>query len=117
MDRRRYLIERSFPAFQFDLYKDSIKVLGYTCYKAVLQKDAYFTTIVWYTPYLPYPVSNSGFTGLPGAVLAFERLSNTMRFVSIAKSIEPETRRIKKPTKGIPVTEKEYSALLSQMNN
>jgi GLPGLI family protein len=115
MDRRRYLIEKSFSAFQFDMYKDSIQVLGYTCYKAILQKDNYFTTIVWYTPALPYAVSNSGFTGLPGAVLAFERLSNTMRFVSIAKSIEQETRSVKKPTRGIPVTEKEYSELLKNI--
>lgn len=113
IDRRRYLIERTFPAFQFDLLKDSIQVLGYTCYKAILQKDAYFLTTVWYSPAIPYPVSNNGFTGLPGAILAFERLSNGIRFVSIAKSIEPETRKIKKPTKGLPITEKEYAELLN----
>lgn len=111
LDRHRYLIEKSFPAFQFDLIKDSIHILGYTCYKAVLQKDPHFITTVWYTPAIPFSVSNNGFTGLPGAVLAFERVSNGVRFVSIARSVTSENRKIKKPAKGIPITANDYAEL------
>ena len=31
LDNRRLLVERNFPELQFDLYQDSIKILGYTC--------------------------------------------------------------------------------------
>lgn len=114
-DNRRLLVERDFPSLQFDLYKDSIKILGYTCYKAMPIKNNYFNTIVWYTPAIPYPISKHGYSGLPGAILAIESFSHDIRYVSIASSIATENRVPQKPTKGYPISGKEYVEILNKI--
>lgn len=115
LDNRRLLVERDFPSLQFDLYSDSIKILGYTCYKAMPAKNNYFNSIVWYSPAIPYPVSKHGFSGLPGAILAIESFSHEIRNVSIATSIEVEHRIPQKPVKGYPISGKEYVELLNKL--
>ena len=115
LGNQRLLVERNFPALQFDMYKDSIKILGYTCYKAMPARNNYLNTVVWYTPQIPYPISKLGFSGLPGAILALESFSHGIRYVSIASSIRPESRIIQKPTKGYPISEKEYVEMLNKV--
>jgi GLPGLI family protein len=115
LNNQRLLVERNFPALQFDLYQDSVKILGYTCYKAMPARNNYLNAVVWYTPQIPYPISKHGFTGLPGAILAMESFSHGIRYVSIASSIRPESRVPKKPTKGYPITGKEYVEMLNKV--
>ena len=114
LDNRRLLVERNFPELQFDLYQDSVKILGYTCYKAMPARNNYFNAMVWYTPQIPYPIYKHGFTGLPGAILAMESFSHGIRYVSIASSIRPESRIPKKPTKGYPISGKEYVEMMNK---
>lgn len=115
LDNRRLLVERNFPELQFDLYQDSVKILGYTCYKAMPARNNYLNAVVWYTPQIPYPISKHGFTGLPGAILAIESFSHGIRYVSIASSIRPESRIPKKPTKGYPISGKEYVEMMNKV--
>lgn len=115
LNNQRLLVERNFPALQFDMYQDSIKILGYTCYKAMPAKNNYLNAVVWYTPQIPYPVSKHGFTGLPGAILAIESFSHGIRYVSIASSIRPESRIPTKPTKGYPISGKEYVEMMNKV--
>lgn len=114
----KYQVEASYRAQQFDLVKDSIQILGYTCYKAVLvdqTDDA--KTFFWYTPALVYPLSMYGFTGLPGLVLAYERRHRLFRQVIIAERIDPETRKLIKPKKGRPIGALEFEKLLIELRN
>lgn len=115
LGNRRLLVERNFPALQFDLYQDSVKILGYTCYKAMPTNNNFLNTVVWYTSQIPYPVSKHGFSGLPGAILAIESFSHGIRYVSIASSIRSESRIPKKPTKGYPISGKEYVEMLNKV--
>lgn len=64
------------------------------------------------TPQLSYSLSPNGFIGLPGLVLATERIYNGIRTATIAQSINPENRKLTKPTKGLPISQKEYDDLL-----
>lgn len=112
-DRRRYLVDGLFKVQQYDLLQDSINILGYTCYKAkLIYYEDRGKNYVWYTPQLSYPLSPNGFTGLPGLVLATERIYNGIRTATIAQSINPENRKLTKPTKGLPISQKEYDDLL-----
>lgn len=112
-DRRRYLVNGLFKVQQYDLLKDSIVILGYTCYKAkLIYYEDRGKNYVWYTPQLSYSLSPNGFTGLPGLVLATERIYNGIRTATIAQSINPENRKLTKPTKGLPISQKEYDDLL-----
>lgn len=113
-DNQRLLVERNFPSVQFDLFRDSVQILGYTCYKAVPKNSGYFYSSVWYTPAIPYPISKHGFSGLPGAVLAHETVSHGIKIVSIASSINPEHRVLQKPTKGYPISGKEYAEMMNR---
>lgn len=115
LNNQRLLVERNFPALQFDMYQDSIKILGYICYKAMPARNNYSNAVVWYTPQIPYPISKHGFTGLPGAILAIESFSHGIRYVSIASSIRPESRIPKKPTKGYPISGKEYVEMMNKL--
>jgi GLPGLI family protein len=112
----RYQVEATYRAQQFDLLKDSMVILGYTCYKAVpVNKTQAEQTHFWYAPALPYAVSMYGFTGLPGLVLAQETWSHHIRLVIIAERIEPETRKLIKPKKGTPIGALEFERLLSDL--
>lgn len=112
-DRRRYLVDGPFKIQQFDLLKDSMIILGYTCYKAkLIYYEDRAKNYVWYAPQLKYSLSPNGFTGLPGLVLATERIHNGIRTASIAATINPEYRKLTKPTKGLPISQNEYEDLL-----
>lgn len=114
LNERRYQVETLYQARQFDLFKDSVTILGYTCYKAVpVNKVQGNETHYWYAPDLPYPVSMYGFTGLPGLVLATERWSHHIRSVSIAERIEAEKRTLVRPYKGTHIDAASFESLLS----
>ena len=114
----RYQVEASYQTQQFDLLKDSIQILGYTCYKAVpVNQTSGFHTFFWYTPALPHSLSMYGFTGLPGLVLAYENWHPKFRQVTIAERIEPEKRKLIKPKKGTPIGALEYEKLLIEIRN
>ncbi|MGV3595018.1 MAG: hypothetical protein ACO1NK_07205 [Sediminibacterium sp.] len=46
LNNQRLLVERNFPALQFDRYQDSIKIFGYTCYKAMPARNNYSNAVV-----------------------------------------------------------------------
>jgi len=87
---------------QFDVLKDSMPILCYTCYKDVpVDRVQGFQTYFWYTPVLPYALSMYVFTGLPGLVLAYKKWNHQFRLLAIVNRIEPETRKLIKRNKGI----------------
>jgi GLPGLI family protein len=114
----RYIVEASYRPLQFDLLKDSMVILGYTCYKAVpvdqLQNNSY---TYWYAPALKYGISVFGFNGLPGLVLAVEIKNDRQRYAVIAERIEPETRKFIKPQKGTPIGALAFEYLLSDLRS
>lgn len=113
----KFLVSENYRETQYDLKNDSISILGYTCYKAVVKTDDQHDTsrIMWYAPSLPYPIYFNGFTGLPGLVLANEFIKGQDRHVVIAKEIIPETRKIVKPFRGKQVSQQEFSKALESL--
>jgi GLPGLI family protein len=113
----KYLVEEKYRDVQYDLVNDSISILGYTCYKAILKNatPSNNITVMWYAPSLPYSVSHLGFSGLPGLVLASETYQSHSRSVLIAKEIFVETRIIVKPFKGKQVSQQDFFKALESL--
>lgn len=114
----RYIVEASYRPQQFDLLKDSMVILGYTCYKAVpVDQLKNYSYTYWYTPALQYGISVFGFNGLPGLVLAVEVRTDKQRHAVIAERIEPEMRKFIKPQKGKPIGALAFEHLLSDLKS
>jgi GLPGLI family protein len=113
----KFLVHENYRDIQYDLKNDSITILGYTCYKAVLKNTTQSSnvTIMWYAPSLSYSVSHLGFSGLPGLVLASETYQSHSRSVLIAKEIIAETRTIVKPFRGKQVSQQEFFKALENL--
>jgi len=113
----QFLVSENYRDIQYDLKNDSIIILGYTCYKAVLKNatPSNNITIMWYAPSLPYSVSHLGFSGLPGLVLASETYQSNSRSVLIANEIFAETRTIVKPFKGKKVSQQDFFKVLESL--
>lgn len=113
----KFLVNENYRETQYDLLNDSISILGYTCYKAVIKtKDGHHTSsVMWYAPSLPYPVSHVGYSGLPGLVLASEFNNGKSRSVLIAKEITTEKRTIVKPFKGKQVSQETFFKALETL--
>jgi len=116
LNDKKYLIKENLNKYKWKLLKESKKILGYTCYKAIAKVNKYnpflkkqhniSTFTVWYTPSIPLPFGPAGYDGVPGLVLEASRSS----FYFIAQKIEFLDKKlpIKKPVKGIIVSQKEF---------
>lgn len=113
----KFLVHENYRNIQYDLQNDSITILGYTCYKAVLKNTTQSSnvTIMWYAPSLPYSVSYLGYSGLPGLVLGSESYYSIGRSVLIAKEIVAETRTIVKPFRGKQVSQQDFFKALETL--
>lgn len=72
------IISYGYDFFEWNLSKETEKILGYNCYKATTQftephpaggKDLMRNIIVWYTTDLPFNFGPQGYGGLPGLIL------------------------------------------------
>lgn len=114
---KKYLVVDSFPQIQFDLLKDSISIMGYTCYKAVqISEVQNRKATYWYATTLPYPYGPDGYTGLPGLTLAVDYNSRFgQRFFLIASLIEPEQRTVTNQPGGTLIQKAAFYELLKKL--
>ena len=115
LDGKKYLIIEDRNKYDWKLLKESKKILGYTCYKAIAvvkesnpitKKEMKTTVTVWYAPSIPIPFGPAGYDGLPGLVLE----SSISSFYFVAQKIEFLDKKvsIKVPVKGKKVKETEF---------
>lgn len=110
-----FLIHAPYDRFEWELLRETKEILGYTCYKAkgeyadynpLTKKDVIVKVTVWYTPEIPLPFGPDYANGVPGLVL------ETIRgpFYITAEEVKSfdKVKKIKKPSKGKEITEKEY---------
>lgn len=100
------------------LTSESKVINNYTCFKATRTiknvKDN-LEIMAWYCPELPYNFGPRGYAGLPGLILELTQKNITYKVESIR--IKPESKYdIKKPTKGIKITHKEFEKMLTSYN-
>jgi len=121
VDENLYLIKEELNKYNWKLLKETKKILGYDCFKAIgelkeysyiRKKDLVIPIVVWYVPTIAAPFGPAGYDGLPGLILE----SSSSSFYLIANNIEFHNEKIKirRPTKGKEVTADEFNRLLSE---
>ncbi|CAM1350532.1 GLPGLI family protein [Tenacibaculum insulae] len=95
---------------QWQITQEHKKIGGYVCYKAISKNNR----IVWFTPNIPLSFGPKDLNGLPGLILEVE-IGKISIVASEIVFKEISDKQIKKPTKGMPITEKEYSKKLREI--
>lgn len=82
-------------------------IASYLCYKAIKKGTK---TVAWFTPKVPVNFGPRGFSGLPGLIL--ELKVNNIIFRASKIILKPKEKvAIKKPTKGIKISQKEFEKM------
>ena len=95
---------------QWQITQEHKKIGGYVCYKAISKNNR----VVWFTPNIPLSFGPKDLNGLPGLILE-EEIGKISIVASEIVFKEISDKQIKKPTKGTPITEKEYSKKLKEI--
>ena len=95
---------------KWQITQEHKKIGGYVCYKAISKNNR----VVWFTPNIPLSFGPKDLNGLPGLILE-EEIGKISIVASEIVFKEISDKQIKKPTKGMPITEKEYSKKLKEI--
>lgn len=81
---------------EFELTDETKKILGYTCYKAILETEEGLETIFWYTKELTAPKGDSEYfrKEIPGMPLEFSINTPEMQMSFVASQVN---EKVKKP--------------------
>ena len=98
---------------KWQLTQETKTIAGYICYKATTietRNNKEMNIIAWYCPQIPVSFGPKEYNGLPGLVL--EAQNNFRYFRATKLMLNPKNKVIiKKPTKGIRVSQKEFSKM------
>jgi len=119
-----FLIEYPYDEYEWEITKESKLIQGFNCYKAISYKEEYdygrnqkniFRPEVWFTPEISAPFGPIGLDGLPGLVL--EGTINSKIYFHAVKIIfdcKDAEFELKKPSKGIKISQEKYSKTLAE---
>lgn len=105
------------PKLIWNIFKETKKIYGYKCLKAttkIIINDNGEEQLVtaWFSPEIPVSFGPLGYSGLPGLILEIEVYRSTYYATKIILNSKEEVN-IRKPNKGIKVTEKELHKIAS----
>ncbi len=116
----KYLIEREFKDYDWQLTKEMITIDSLTCFKATTtlklqgrSGEILRPVTAWYTTDINLQIGPDGFSGLPGLIIQLEsnKVVTTLEKIEfIDKSIE-----INIPTKGKKMTAEAFAALMKDL--
>ncbi|MCB0445858.1 MAG: GLPGLI family protein, partial [Gelidibacter sp.] len=102
------------------LTRDTLKIGIYLCYKATTIRTIEnsegthkLKVTAWYAPEISLPYGPDGYGGLPGLILQLEN-NGTLTILKRIEFLDAETIKISPPTKGEPITEEEFNAIVSK---
>lgn len=100
---------------EWDITQETKRIGSYNCFKAIKKDtvDLKKKTIAWFTPQIPVSFGPNKYNGLPGLILELEVSSFNYKVTKIELNPK-EPVVIKKPNKGIKISEEEYSKLLKE---
>ena len=108
---KEFLVEEETGTIKWKLHSGEQRdILGYTCIKAVHQRDS--TTITaWFTPQIQLPVGPSTYQGLPGLILAVSEGDTKVILASEVQEKYVGGCTMAKPTKGDKISKKDFEKL------
>tara|TARA_R110002033_G_scaffold77734_1_gene129229 strand:- start:821 stop:1576 length:756 start_codon:yes stop_codon:yes gene_type:complete len=102
-----FIIVSKFKEWQ--LTQETKKIAGYLCYKAISIVKK-INVVAWYCPQIPVSFGPKEYNGLPGLILELDNSSMYYRATKLI--LNPKEKVIiKKPTKGIRVSQKEFNEM------
>ena len=96
---REFLVESKLENKGWKLDPTRKKIGEYVCMKATMNLDG-DTVTAWFTPEIPVPAGPSEYYGLPGIVLAVERLGETVLLATSIDLTPPPAELLVKPEAG-----------------
>jgi len=96
---RQFLVESPLENKGWKLDPTRKKIGEYVCMKATMNLDG-DTVTAWFAPELPVPAGPAEYYGLPGVVLAVERLRETILLATSIDLAPPPAQLLAKPESG-----------------
>ncbi len=100
---REFLVESPLENRAWKLDASRKKIGEYVCMKATMNMEG-DTVTAWFAPELPVPTGPAEYYGLPGIVLAVERLGETVLLATSIDLTPPSGRALVKPDAGKKTT-------------
>ncbi|WP_456376133.1 GLPGLI family protein [Lutibacter sp.] len=114
---QEFIVKRSLESIKWKLHNKTKKIGNYLCYKAmttyvVINSKGIFNHSVtaWYTTEIPVGFGPIGYGGLPGLIVELSVQNFKYQMEQIIFNPKKQFK-IKKPTNGKQVTEKEFNAI------
>lgn len=117
---KEYLIKEKFTEYNWQLSRETKKIIGFDTKKATAVIDSTKTVVAWYAPSITVKDGPSLYNGLPGLILEIEiintKKSSSKGFGNVTiKATEvkevPDMKPIQKPKEKNVITEKEFKEL------
>jgi len=110
---REFLVESPLESKGWKLDPTRKKVGGYICMKATMNLEG-DTVTAWFAPEIPVPAGPSGYYGLPGVVLAVERLGETIFLATSVDLTPPPAELLVKPERGKKISPEDFDRIVEE---
>lgn len=110
---REFRVNNTLENKGWKLQPERKKIGAYICMKATANLEG-DTVTAWFTPEIPVPAGPAGYYGLPGLVLAVERLDETIFLATSVDLAAPDPEQIVPPDAGKRTTPKEFEKIVEE---
>jgi GLPGLI family protein len=110
---RDFRVKTKLEKKNWKLIPERKKVGDYVCMKATATHEG-DEVIAWFTPEIPVPAGPAEYFGLPGLVLAVERLNETIYLASSVDLTPPDPGLLVEPENGRLTSAKDFDRIVAE---
>jgi len=110
---RDFRVKNSLEKKNWKLIPERKKIGEYVCMKATVIHEGDEVT-AWFTPQIPVPAGPAEYYGLPGLVLAVERLDETIFLASVVDLTPPDPELLQEPGDGRFTSVKDFDRIVAE---
>lgn len=110
---REFRVENSLVKKGWKLQAERKKIGEYICMKATAKVEGE-TVSAWFTPEIPVPAGPAEYHGLPGLVLAVERLDETIFLATSVDLTVPDPDLLVPPTAGKATSPEDFERIVEE---
>jgi GLPGLI family protein len=110
---RDFRVKDSLESPAWKLQPERRKIAGYVCMKATAKLDGDAVT-AWFTPEIPISAGPAEYFGVPGLVLAVERLDETIFLATTVELSPPDPKLLVPPAEGKLFDPEEFEQIVKE---
>ena len=110
---RDFRVKKPLKRPPWKLHPERKKIGDYVCMKATAELEGEKVT-AWFTPEIPVPAGPAEYYGLPGLVLAVERLDETIFLATTVELSPPDPDLLVPPGEGKQYTPEEFDQIVAE---